>query len=533
MGEGYAFISYSTKNQAAADALREFLNCKGVATWQAPGDIPVGSKYAQVINRAVRECSCFVLILTEDAQNSVWVSKEVERAINYRRPIVPVQLEDVTLNDEFELYISSDQLIAIQKIDEDSEEVQRLLAGIIPYTGVADSSLRACDIEGEQSLEPITSPRIPIHPEIQKRLLFIVDTSENMAGDYIEAVEKTVESLRQMFHLHFETSAAIDVLAYGDDCQWLGVEDRKLVAKGSSNAGQALSCLAAYGDVLPDDSVCCIIWVTARYPADDWRGTLGALKRQDWFAQAYRFALALGDDVDYGFLYQITSERDGVLPIKNLSQMSRLCSTLSYLAIKALKGTGSGDVRAILQELEQKGKERETFGRKAVNNTPQPKALSKTKKSRDPQLSYFGMKKAQKMFPDIPEIIELPTRTNVVLSGAFSQVKRSKETVSVLDIIVPEGVIELRDHAFDHLEIQRRIFLPSTLKQIGEDAFALGPNAYVDCQMGSVAYAYCRERGIRTSADMNLWQQFGRCQYCGGNFSILKKCKKCGRRKDY
>ena len=64
MQQGYAFISYSTKNQAAADAIRELLKRKGIATWMAPGDIPAGSKYAQVINRAVKESSCLVLILT-------------------------------------------------------------------------------------------------------------------------------------------------------------------------------------------------------------------------------------------------------------------------------------------------------------------------------------------------------------------------------------------------------------------------------------------------------------------------------------
>lgn len=133
---GYAFISYSTRNQSLADAMRDLLKDCGIETWMAPGDIPAGSKYAQVISRAVKNCSCFILMLSEDAQNSVWVAKEVERAVNYRKPIIPIQLENVVLNDEFELYISTDQVVAIQKIDKETREIKQVLEAVRAYTNV-------------------------------------------------------------------------------------------------------------------------------------------------------------------------------------------------------------------------------------------------------------------------------------------------------------------------------------------------------------------------------------------------------------
>lgn len=124
------FISYSTKNQSVADSMYYLLKDLGIEAWMAPNDIPAGSKYAEVINRAIKSCSCFLLMLSKDAQNSVWVAKEVERAVNYRKPIIPIQIEDITLNDEFELYISTNQIIAIQKIDKDENEFRRLLSRI-------------------------------------------------------------------------------------------------------------------------------------------------------------------------------------------------------------------------------------------------------------------------------------------------------------------------------------------------------------------------------------------------------------------
>lgn len=137
---GYAFISYSTKNQAPADSMRAMLSGRGIETWMAPYDIPIGSRYAQVINQAVKDCACFVLLLTDAAQNSVWVAKEVERAINYKRVIIPIQLEDIQLNDEFELYISSNQIVAVRKIDDGEPMMKRIVDTIEYHCGKSKSA---------------------------------------------------------------------------------------------------------------------------------------------------------------------------------------------------------------------------------------------------------------------------------------------------------------------------------------------------------------------------------------------------------
>ena len=127
---GYAFISYSSKNQLVADALRNLLNSKGIDTWMAPGDIPVGSSYMKEINHALKNCACLVLLLSNAAQESQWVIKEVERAVNYHKSIIPVQIESVILNDEFEFVLGSYQVVAVHKIDHESDETKRVLNSV-------------------------------------------------------------------------------------------------------------------------------------------------------------------------------------------------------------------------------------------------------------------------------------------------------------------------------------------------------------------------------------------------------------------
>ncbi len=138
---GCVFISYSSKKQASADAMRNLLNKNNIKTWMAPYDIPLGSNYTEVINKAIKKCSCFVLLLTKSAQESHWVPREVERAIHYGKPIFPIQLEKFVLNDSFELLISLDQVVAIKKIDDKSEDIKNLLNSIRISLGASRESL--------------------------------------------------------------------------------------------------------------------------------------------------------------------------------------------------------------------------------------------------------------------------------------------------------------------------------------------------------------------------------------------------------
>jgi hypothetical protein len=166
MPMGYAFISYSTKNQSDADALKQLLERQGIRTWMAPGDIPAGSKYAQVINQAIKECACFLLLLTDAAQSSVWVSKEVERAVHYGKTILPLKMEELVLNDEFEFYISTDQIVAVQRIDEKAESLQKVLTVVRALTAQTHEPAEETPSAPAQA-EPVRPPKAAPAPQAE------------------------------------------------------------------------------------------------------------------------------------------------------------------------------------------------------------------------------------------------------------------------------------------------------------------------------------------------------------------------------
>ena len=103
------FISYSTKDTAQAETVRNVLESNAIPCWMAPRDIPGGSNYTKEIPIAIRGCQVFVLILSENSQNSHWVLKELDAAVNAGKVILPFMLEDCQLNGECNFLLTGAQ----------------------------------------------------------------------------------------------------------------------------------------------------------------------------------------------------------------------------------------------------------------------------------------------------------------------------------------------------------------------------------------------------------------------------------------
>lgn len=103
------FISYKSEEYNDAVWLTEMLTKEGISTWMAPRDIPSGSSYAREITAAIKGCKVFVLVLSNAAQTSQWIPKEIDNAINENKLILPFMVEQCELNDEFKFFLSNIQ----------------------------------------------------------------------------------------------------------------------------------------------------------------------------------------------------------------------------------------------------------------------------------------------------------------------------------------------------------------------------------------------------------------------------------------
>lgn len=78
--ERSCFISYSSKDKAFAERLHADLKQAGIPCWFAPHDLVIGAKIRPTIDKAIRENSRVILILSVNSMASSWVEKEVETA---------------------------------------------------------------------------------------------------------------------------------------------------------------------------------------------------------------------------------------------------------------------------------------------------------------------------------------------------------------------------------------------------------------------------------------------------------------------
>jgi hypothetical protein len=106
-----AFISYASEDQSVAATISEYLERSGVSCWIALRDVRPGADYASEIIDGIESSSVLVLVLSEHANSSEFVKREVERAVSKGKPIFPVRVREVAPSKALELFISSAEWI--------------------------------------------------------------------------------------------------------------------------------------------------------------------------------------------------------------------------------------------------------------------------------------------------------------------------------------------------------------------------------------------------------------------------------------
>src|SRR5262245_30773074 len=102
------FISYNNADQDKADFLATRLMAGGDKVFFAPKDIEKGQIFEPVIHKALAEIDVFVVLISQAANESEWVKREIHVAINrYHNGqikfLIPIVIEEgITLPRELE-----------------------------------------------------------------------------------------------------------------------------------------------------------------------------------------------------------------------------------------------------------------------------------------------------------------------------------------------------------------------------------------------------------------------------------------------
>lgn len=101
------FISYSTKDVAAAALIKHQLEASGLRCWKAPDDVIPGESWPTSIMRALGICRSMVLVWSRNSMTSSEVSKELTLAMKNGIAVIPLRLEDVEPRGDWAYHLAN------------------------------------------------------------------------------------------------------------------------------------------------------------------------------------------------------------------------------------------------------------------------------------------------------------------------------------------------------------------------------------------------------------------------------------------
>jgi hypothetical protein len=111
----FVFISYAKEDKETANTICKELESRNIKCWIAFRDISPAQVWAKAIVKAIAESELLVLLLTRHSNESIYVYKELERAVSNKKVIITIRLEDIEPGEELQLFISGIQWFDVWK----------------------------------------------------------------------------------------------------------------------------------------------------------------------------------------------------------------------------------------------------------------------------------------------------------------------------------------------------------------------------------------------------------------------------------
>lgn len=128
MPNSEVFISYKAEETEIVSWFRARIEEAGISCWMAADSIQGGSSYAAEIAYAVKNCKVFVLLLSKQAQESIWIEKELNLAIKNNKSIFYVRIENCEISEDFKKYLASGKLY--NAFNNKEQEIQGVIEDI-------------------------------------------------------------------------------------------------------------------------------------------------------------------------------------------------------------------------------------------------------------------------------------------------------------------------------------------------------------------------------------------------------------------
>jgi formylglycine-generating enzyme required for sulfatase activity len=129
----FVFISFASADADLAHRAVATLERAGIRCWIADRDIRMAASYPAAITAAIKGSGALLLLLTEHANGSPHVQREVELAFTSRRPILPVRIAGVMPSSDLQYFLSASQWLDAGTAfdDEDLTKIEPVLKDLL------------------------------------------------------------------------------------------------------------------------------------------------------------------------------------------------------------------------------------------------------------------------------------------------------------------------------------------------------------------------------------------------------------------
>ena len=199
-------------------------------------------------------------------------------------------------------------------------------------------------------------------PRRTMTLFFLIDTSGSMSGNKIGAVNDAIVNVLPMLEDISSSNPDAEIkvapMEFSNGTKWLynepkSVEDFKWIdvqAGGLTSLGEA--CLelnsklsrsgymkSASGSYAP-----AIILLSDGGPTDNFDGGLQTIQGNNWFKNAIRIAIAIGDDADLDVLARFTGNSEAVIKVQNIDALKQIIRIVAVTSSQiGSKSSSAGD----------------------------------------------------------------------------------------------------------------------------------------------------------------------------------------------
>lgn len=152
------FISYSRKDSAVVNRFAKEIIAAGYIVWMDVDGIESGDEFKKKIVSAIKESQVFVFFSSKVSNVSPWTVKEVNVAVNLKKTIIPIKLDNAVYDDSILFDLAGLDYIQCNNSRGDSVAISKLTGVLKRKIGPGSPPLPPVDDSKPlDSLEPQTA----------------------------------------------------------------------------------------------------------------------------------------------------------------------------------------------------------------------------------------------------------------------------------------------------------------------------------------------------------------------------------------